>query len=533
MLFRKKSPPRGQDQVLAKTASDEDDPLTGHVQAAESASEAAPAAPAPSPAPRTPAPEAEATVAAQPAAPVSQALLDIREAGLTPEEAAEASKALAEENQRKEAAPKAARPASKNHSSGREGAEKLVLIARFRWTLLLVLSLASVLTWAGEAAYAHRPYQWYAWGWLALTLLITLPTGRFLRLPTRGGLAAWCWAATFFLEALYGPEEMIFRGIPAALPWAGLLVLILFWLGVAIWRKLGRYKVVDILLSVLVVYALLGPVLALTGSVTVGGALNLKFAALSGSPDLLSRNLPWFLWPMSVMVGLMLPLAALFSLGDQLSALKRKGGRHGGNFFLALAFLTLIPYGFLSFDRAVGENPEWARAIRSIWPEAAVHARENMIPVPAAMRPAAMTENPEDREPEISPPPSPTVQSLPEASVPVLAAPEEVLPTPEEAGPAPADNEALKRRVDELEKRLQALEDRLSEAAPAEALPPPQTLETEARSPAAPEPSPEDELERRLRVLEEGFLEAPGARPAEPVAEVGPAAPPALDDGAE
>ena len=292
--------------------------------------------------------------------PTSQALMDMQDAGLTPEEAIEASKAETfGSNKNKQT----------KETNEASPTETLVRIAKFRWFVLLVLALASTATWAVEAQYMGRPYSILAWGLLGLTIILSLVTTKFLRLPTRAGLAALGWSASFFISALYGPPADIFH-IPASLPWAGMLVLVSLWVAVAIWRKLGRYKIVDIILSIFLVYALLSPVWSLVDSYMMGQALALNFNVLSASPDMITSHLPWFLWPMSVMIAVILPLAALLALGDQISALRHKGKRHGGNLFLALAFILLIPYGFLSFNQAVTENPQWTNAIRSYFPEA-------------------------------------------------------------------------------------------------------------------------------------------------------------------
>lgn len=423
-------------------------------------------------------------------APKSQAVIDIQEAGMTPEEAAAASQALADKEEKKA-----------RKRGGRDGAEKLVTIARFRWILLLVLSLASVTAWAVDAQYSNTPYNWPAWGFWAFTLILTLATGKFLRLPTRSGLAALCWAATYFVGALFGPQENIFREIPAALPWAGVLTLIALWVLVAIWRKLGRYKIIDILLGLVVLYALFCPAWALIDNITAGLALNLKFSVLSASPDFLTRHLPWFLWPMTIIILGVLPLAALFAFWDQISALRRKGARHGGNFFLALAFLLLIPYGFLSFDQAVAECPEWAAFLRdNVYPEAKAYAREGRSAPPAVLetprpesagesRPISRPEPPAETIPAPpassdtglpKPPPLQNLQSAPVSPAPSAPAetvqpeiqPESQIevpapaPVPAEVSPAPPATEPAgpDPRVQDLEERLKNTEMKLEEA---------------------------------------------------------------------
>jgi hypothetical protein len=256
----------------------------------------------------------------------------------------------------------------------------LMVAARFRWIFLLILSLAAIAAWTVEAFYSGRPYKWEAIILATVSAVLTLAAAKILRLPTRGGLAAFLWSATFLFSALYGPDDVIFGNIPAALPWGGLLTMIMIWLAVAIWRKLGRYKVVDIVMAVILAYAALSPLYAVVDNLIAGYALSLRFETLNASPSFLTSHSPWFLWPMTLVVAVMLPLAVIFALWDQISILKRPGGRHGGNFFLALAFAGLMPYAFLCYDEAVSDNPGWAVAIRSVYPPASSQARETRTP---------------------------------------------------------------------------------------------------------------------------------------------------------
>ncbi|MDR2945549.1 MAG: hypothetical protein LBV79_02220 [Candidatus Adiutrix sp.] len=303
----------------------------------------------------------------------SQAVLDIQEAGLTPEEAVAASKSRAD------AGKKSKRP------------EKLAAVAGFRWLVLLILSLAGVAVWAADSQFfSLRPYAMTAWGVLGLSLLVGLLSYKLLRLPTRAGLAALAWSASFFIDALYGPSQTILNGaagvggVPAVLPWAGLLALIFIWVLVAIWRKLGRYKAIDVILGIVLLYAAVGSLWGILGAFAGGGATGLTFAALTTSPLIITESLPWALWPMTVMLFFILPLAALLALGDQLSAFKRKGRRHGGNFFLALAFILLLPYGFLTYDRATTEVPALGTAANSLRAALGISGPEEIIVVYAS-----------------------------------------------------------------------------------------------------------------------------------------------------
>lgn len=340
----------------------------------------------------------EASSRAQVSSPPSPAVADIMESGLLLEE-------------EKKASPKTThRP------------ENLVAIARFRWLLLLILSLASVGTWAVDSQFiSHRPYSMITWCVFALTLILSLGTLKFLRLPTRSGLAAICWSGTFFIDSLYGPHPTILGNIPAVLPWAGLLLMISVWVLVAIWRKLGRYKVIDFVLALIVLYASVGILAKPLYDIAHGGALSLSFQALSASPEVITNHASWFLWPMTIMVFFVLPLAAFFALWDQVTAWRRKGGRHGGNFFMALALIGLMPYGLMTFEKAAEANQALVGEFRALNEVIGVEAAPGSLTVPSeAAAPEASAPSPEEAantsEPVIEPNAAPEVPPLvPEA----------------------------------------------------------------------------------------------------------------------
>ncbi len=388
-------------------------------------------------------------------APRSEALRDIQEAGLTPEEAFLAAKNNNAANQA-QSEPKA-----------------LATVPKFRWVLLFVLSLAAVLAWALEAQLSSRPYQWAAWIYLAATVIITVPTVKFLRLPTRAGLAALAWAGTFVVSALYGPAETVFSSVPAALVWSIVLTMAILWILVAVWRKLGRYKALALILSILLIYAALSPVWTLA-QIVLTGYKALSFPDLCASPYFISARLPWFIWPMSFCLGALV-LGALLSLWDQCSSLRRKGARHGGNIFLALAFILLLPYGFLTFGQAVSEIPQLADGFRSLYPAAQAWPPAPASP-PAAETPAL------SESPELSAPAEPPAEALEPLKAAETAEAEAITetdtaaPAPPEAAagssqPAPqpeadaaaAELEALKQSLENMKKRLESLETQLRE----------------------------------------------------------------------
>jgi hypothetical protein len=176
---------------------------------------------------------------------------------------------------------------------------------------------------------------------------------------------------------------------------------------------------------------------------------------------------------MSLTLFLLLPVCALFSLGDQFRAFRRRGARHGGNFFLALAFIGLLPYGFLSFDQAASHLPELTALIREAGPEIA--AQPQPLPVVKPVSPALVvvetplvTETPVVVvvEPEPAPRPAlPPAQPAVEPTAP--AAPAE---TPEAAPEAEPETQATilitppQADHSTAEERLVATEQKLEDA---------------------------------------------------------------------
>ena len=379
--------------------------------------------------------------------PASQALLDLKASGLTREDMDAAARASAEEAKKK------TRP------------DPPIALPRFRWLILLILSAAGslALAWSGEESLENFRLGGLAGIILLLLLMSALPKARlFPRLPTRGGLAAALFSAAIFIQTLRGQPEAFFQICPTTLVWAGLLTLTLIWTAAAATRKLGR-RLLIALAVLFLVYAALGPVMALISHFSPDGP-KLTWETLNASPAFLTKSLPWPLWPMALTLGLALPLAALLALGDQWSALRRAGARHGGNFFLALAWLGLMFSGLLLFTPAAAAYPDLVKKIRDLAP----------ILAGAETTPAAV--------PALMPPPPPADQEAP-------AAPEaedileedlfaEPAPPSEEAKPAePADSEGspaaapddlaarleeMQLRVNDLEGRLQLLNDRLN-----------------------------------------------------------------------
>ena len=395
--------------------------------------------------------------------PTSQAQQDLEASGLTNNDLAEAARVATAEEEKKN------RPALP------------VAQHRGRWLILLLLSAAGslALAWSGEAATKN----FRLWGSAGLILLLlwisVLPAARFFpRLPTRSGLAAAILSAAIFIKTLGGRPETFFLVRPAAMAWAVILTLALLWTIAAVFRKLGR-RPIAVLAGLFLIYVALGPVMALIGHFS--GGPELTWEALNASPAFLARYLPWFLRPMALVLGLALPLAALLSLADQCSALRRPGARHGGNFFLALAWLGLLLSGLLLFPPASEYCPNLMKKMRNLAP---VLAGVEPSPAGAAAPPVPGTEEPPDpgtteesQAPGTEEPPAPWIKEDPPASVPP------VQDTPDDR------LEELQLRIDDLEGRWRILNDRLNHLErPGEPLnPAPAPPESKApNDPAAP-----------------------------------------------
>ncbi|MCL2029350.1 MAG: hypothetical protein FWG97_02910, partial [Deltaproteobacteria bacterium] len=329
------------------------------------------------------------------AKPASQALLDLEASGLTPEDLADAARSAAEEAEKLPPPPPAAWPP-------------------LHWLLLLLLSAAGTLAlaWSGGME------SFRLWGLAGLVLLLllvsALPNKARLcpRLATRGGLAAALLSAALLIQTLTGHPAAYFQLCPAPLAWAGFLLLALLWTIVAVLRKLGRHPAVAAPVIILLFYAATAPATALL--VHFEGP-ELTWAALNASPAFMTGALPWVIWPMTFILWLALPLAVLLSLWDQCSSLRRRGARHGGGFFLALAWLGLFFSGLLLFDPMAESRP--VKKVRSLAPVlAGVEAGTPAAP-PVMLQPR---HQPAAAQPAAAPPPPETEAAQNEEALRVL-----------------------------------------------------------------------------------------------------------------
>ncbi|MGL4209231.1 MAG: hypothetical protein ACRCTY_07565, partial [Candidatus Adiutrix sp.] len=239
----------------------------------------------------------------------------------------------------------------------------------FRWFFLVAISLLVMVGLTADAFYTSLPYKWMGLILTAVTAVLLVTTAKILKLSTRAGLSAALASFLLFTTALYGPRETIFHSIPTALPYAAILSLAWLWLLVAIVSIFKNYKPVLITFLLLLAYGALGPLMALVTGLMANYKV-FSLAALNTSPAFISTHTPWFLWPMTVFLIFLLPLAVLCTFGYLWQNIKRGGGQYGGNIFLALSFIGLMLFGFLSFEQAIKGQAKWAQTLRGVYPPA-------------------------------------------------------------------------------------------------------------------------------------------------------------------
>ncbi len=245
-----------------------------------------------------------------------------------------------------------------------------------------------------------------------------------------------------------------------ALIWAAVLTLIIFWTATTVWRKVSQHKSISIGLTIFLLYASLAPLWSLADNIRSIQTRPLTFSILNAGPASLTAKLPWPVWPMTVILAVVIPLAFFFALWDQFSAFKKPGGRHGGNFFLALAFLGILPYGFLNYDQAREANPDLVDLLRNLSSKIAVLTPTTTEILSVSVTTPAKTEKVSELKPE-----EPVFNLTPLAIAPLLPEipPEEATPKPEELELKINQNENLEQQLKDLQKRLEKAEKQTEE----------------------------------------------------------------------
>ncbi|MDR0550252.1 MAG: hypothetical protein LBI10_12730 [Deltaproteobacteria bacterium] len=249
------------------------------------------------------------------------------------------------------------------------------LISTIAWTLLYVLSLGIMALWAAFATIKDAPYFFQALVLTTVTLLVSIPTWRFLGLPQRATLAGIGLSLALTLTSLYNPEADIFPIFSFSSLWAFTTLLAWFAVLWTVWRIFGGHQLgLAILLTCALVYPFLGSGLSIIkaffGLWSAGTAPSLTLANLNQSPTQITKVMPNFLWPQAIMAILIPLLAALAAFRTQLAQFLTKNASISlAPFFAGLAFLIIIVPGYLAFT-PLSQDTTLAKNVRGLYPEA-------------------------------------------------------------------------------------------------------------------------------------------------------------------
>jgi hypothetical protein len=204
---------------------------------------------------------------------------------------------------------------------------------------------------------------------------------KYFHVRTRAGLAGLGAALALVLCSLYDSNAQFLPGIPMAIVWVFILMLTWFWLIAAIWRNRDlKNNHVSLVLSALLLYPIIAPVVALTKTFSLGGPGLAGFSinVLNESPEFLTNMLPLFIWPQTFLAFLIPLLAAFFLLKDQISAFRASepGSKHLGGLWLSLAGLVVLVFSFLSFPQVSSDYPSVTAFLKGLWPTAAQYSAQ-------------------------------------------------------------------------------------------------------------------------------------------------------------
>ncbi|MDR1050900.1 MAG: hypothetical protein LBP95_07445 [Deltaproteobacteria bacterium] len=360
----------------------------------------------------------------------------------------------------------------------------------YHWFFVHLLALLGLIVWAAGCFLEGQPYKIEA-GLIALiVVLATVPTMRTFHVRTRAGLAGLGAALGLAVSSLYNPDGDFWPGIPLALVWVFVLLVVWVWLVAAVLRheEMRRNKS-SLVLSALLLYPVLAPVWGILVHLTVKGlpldAFGLR--ELNHSPEFLTNGLPWFFWPQAFLAFLVPPLAALFLLKDQLATSKKgeKTQRHLGALWLSLAGFVVLVYSLMSFGQAAEDFPRAVGAVRGLLPAASEYH--------AALSPSLSTAVPSHTTPppaiHLPKPPRTEPAGGTDADAADLTAPEGAPPadgtSADAAGAGPASEETLTAEGAAPSDGTTAPEDSTTaaaETAETSETPPPHTVEVTADS---------------------------------------------------
>jgi hypothetical protein len=365
------------------------------------------------------------------------------------------------------------------------------------WFSLYVLCLLVMAFWAAVSFIHEAPYHWSALVLALATLLVSIPTWRFLSLPTRATMAGLGLTLALTLTSLYNPESEILPGLSFPALWV--VTLFLAWLVVFtfVWRKYGREKPgLGILLSFALLYPLLGGALnlfqAIAGFWSGADGPSLTLASVNSSPLQATDKLPAFLWPQAIMAILIPLLASLLAFRTQLSRLlTRKAPFTLAPFYAGLAFLFLLVPSFLAFT-PLSQGASLAKNVRGLWGAEFWHST---LPAKGAKAPAATPAAAKTPEPPATAPAIAEGTPAPTTDAPALAegtpAPTTDAPALAEGAPTPAADAATNAPTDAKDAKV--------ETAPGDPAKTPEPAATEGQdgvkgeSPAEPAAAPKTE----------------------------------------
>ncbi|MDR1312468.1 MAG: hypothetical protein LBQ12_01950 [Deltaproteobacteria bacterium] len=334
------------------------------------------------------------------------------------------------------------------------------------WMCLLVACQVFLIFWIVGTLIDSRPYTGLSVALVALAILVSFPVPKWIRVPTKAGLAFLGVALAFLVTSFHKGDVHLIPALPISLVWA--LTAMALWVAVLVTVLkvfFAKGRKASTVMIVLLIYPAVGLLSALVSY--FGGAApdGFTFKYLNSSPFALTTFLPWFIEP-AMFFDVLLPLAAaavffryeIRVLSNPAIEVKQHAG-----VFLGLGCLVLSLAGFM-FDATSGDHATGlTNSIKSLAPTGNFLWREDEAvpveqgaaapPVAPAVEPAAPLAPP---EPVPAPPeasaasdaaptaPEPSTPAAPEAApaAPVVEPAATPEPVPAAPGPAHGQSEA-------------------------------------------------------------------------------------------
>ncbi|MDR2613122.1 MAG: hypothetical protein LBG06_09995, partial [Deltaproteobacteria bacterium] len=271
------------------------------------------------------------------------------------------------------------------------------------WLFLLVLNEVFLALWLIGTILADRPYEGLSVAVVGLFLVLSFPLFKWLRIPTKAGLAFLGTSVAFTVSSLHNPEVTnpgavlnLLPGLPFALIWS--LTLSALWVSVLV-SSLRLFGLRKHKLSIVPLLLLLYPAIGLFSALVsyFGGMIpqpwpGFTFGYLNQSPFALTTLLPWFIEP-AIFFDVLLPLAAaavFFRYEIKVLSDTAREGKHHAGLYLGLGCLFLTLAGFM-FDATSGRHvQDVTGAIQRSIPSGNILVKSpEEAPVPAAPAEAA------------------------------------------------------------------------------------------------------------------------------------------------